>query len=183
MTISPITRVGSWRDVADAARTTVGKEPGTGEPSSKWKYKILLAEHSPIRLLSFRWTWYDIPYFVSTHFVRHKIGIEHFVKTSRTDRTGIDRNKLRQDNPVNHSCHANAQAIINISRKRLCNKASHETKTAWIYFLDELAKIEPELYNACTSECVYRGFCPEMEPCGRFSQCGRDMIKEYRRTE
>ena len=43
--------VGTWRDVADAARTTVRKDGGSGEPSSKWKKRILLAEHSPIRKL------------------------------------------------------------------------------------------------------------------------------------
>lgn len=60
-------RYGSWRAVADAARTTVGKEAGEGEPSSTWKRKILLAEHSPIRLLSFHWKWTDMPWWVQTH--------------------------------------------------------------------------------------------------------------------
>jgi len=27
---------GTWREVADAARTTAHKEPGIGEPSSGW---------------------------------------------------------------------------------------------------------------------------------------------------
>ena len=39
----------TWRDVADAARTTINREAGAGEPSAAWKKRMLLAEHSPIR--------------------------------------------------------------------------------------------------------------------------------------
>ena len=74
---------GTWREVADAARTTIRREEGEGEPSSKWKKRILLAEHSPVRKLCFNWKWVDLPYWVSVHFVRHKFGIEHFVSAKR----------------------------------------------------------------------------------------------------
>jgi len=40
---------GSWRDITDSARTTVNKEAGKKEPSSNWKRRMLLCEHSPIR--------------------------------------------------------------------------------------------------------------------------------------
>ena len=46
---------GTWREVADAARTTIRQSEGEGEPSSRWKKRILLAEHSPIRKLCFNW--------------------------------------------------------------------------------------------------------------------------------
>ena len=62
---------GTWREVADAARTTIRLDEGTKEPSPKWKKRILLAEHSPIRKLCFNWKWIDLPYWVSVHFVRH----------------------------------------------------------------------------------------------------------------
>lgn len=156
-----------WRKVADAARTTIGKEAGTGEPSRKWKKTILQAEHSPIRQLIFRWKWYDLPYWVSVHFVRHKFGIDHFCATQRTDRTGVDRTELPQNNPVIHECVANAQAIINISRKRLCSCASPETREAWKAVLEEIKKVCPELVEVCVPECVYRGFCPEFKTCGK----------------
>ena len=42
---------GTWREVADSARTTIHKEAGLKEPSSKWKRRMLLSEHSPIRQL------------------------------------------------------------------------------------------------------------------------------------
>ena len=50
-----IKKVGNWRDVADAARTTIRMDEGTGEPRLSWKRSMLLAEHSPIRKLIFNW--------------------------------------------------------------------------------------------------------------------------------
>ena len=158
--------LGSWRDVADAARTTIRLDEGTKEPSSKWKKRILLAEHSPVRKLCFNWKWIDLPYWVSVHFVRHKFGIEHFVSTQRTDRTGVKRDASRQDAPVMHECFANAQAVMFISRRRLCRQASPETTAAWQKVVDEIAAKEPEVAECCVPECVYRGFCPEFRSCG-----------------
>lgn len=166
MTISSIKKKGSWREVADSARTTIHQEPGIKEPSDKWKKQILLAEHSPIRTMQYKWKWLNIPYFVSVHFARHWLGIVHFVSTSRTDRTGVDRTKLYQDNPVNHECEANVQALINISRKRLCNKASTETREAWKAVKEEVAKVDPVTASVMVPECVYRGFCSEFQGCG-----------------
>lgn len=157
---------GTWREVADAARTTIRQEEGRNEPSSRWKKRILLAEHSPVRKLCFNWKWEDLPYWVSVHFVRHKFGIEHFVSTQRTDRTGEDRTAKTQDAPVVHECFANAQAVMFISRRRLCSQASPETRAAWKLVVDEIAKTEPEVAECCVPECVYRGFCPEFKCCG-----------------
>jgi len=166
MEVKILDTYGTWRQVADAARTTVGKEAGEGEPSSTWKRRILLAEHSPIRLLSFRWRWTDMPWWVQTHFTRHKFGVEWFVSTSREDRTGVPRQGKAQDAPVNVEGLANAQAIINISRKRLCSMAAPETRLAWMMLLRELKQWEPELAAVCVPECVYRGHCYEFRGCG-----------------
>jgi hypothetical protein len=165
MKVESVEVKGSWREVADAARTTIGMDKGEKDPSSAWKRKMLLSEHSPIRQLSVKWKWKSLKYWVSVHFVRHKIGIEHFVSTQRTDRTGKNRDKSFQSAPVTHECIADAQAIINISRKRLCLLASQETTSAWKAFLKELKKKEPELAGVCVPECVYRGFCPEIKSC------------------
>ena len=170
-----------WSSVLNAARTTVGKESTGNEPSSKWKKKILLAEHSPIRLILVNWRWSDIKYWVSVHFVRHKIGIEHFVKTQRTDRTGKLRDEVSQDHPVDHECTANAQSLINISRRRLCSMASPETREAWKLFLESLKEKEPELYSVCVRECTYRGFCPELTCCGYIeTEKYQEELKAYR---
>ena len=171
----------TWREIADAARTTIGMEKGKGEPDIKWRRKMLLSEHSPIRQLIIKWKWIDLQYWVSVHFVRHKIGIEHFVSTQRSDRTGINRDELPQAQLVTHECIANAQAIINISRKRLCTKASPETKKAWNALLVAIKKELPELYDVCIPECVYRGFCPELNPCGwSDTDAYFERLKKYR---
>lgn len=154
-----------WQKVKDCTMTTIKKDTGK-YPNSEWKLKLLKAEHSPIRNIEITAKFYDIPYWVVMHLVRHSIGITHFVSTQRTDRTNVDRTKLPQDNLVDYEFTANAQAIINISRKRLCNSASRETRNAWKMFLEELKKYEPELYSVCVQECVYRGHCTEMYPCG-----------------
>lgn len=166
MKVKIIGRQGSWRDVADAARTTVHREPGIGDPSSEWKRKILLAEHSPIRKLIICWKWTDLPWWVQTHFTRHHVGVEWWVRTSRSDRTGVDRGLVGQDALIEVEGEANAQAFINISRKRLCNKAAKETREAWQAVLELIKEIEPEIASCCVPECVYRGFCPEMNSCG-----------------
>lgn len=181
--ISLIEVLTKWSSILNAARTTVGKEASSKGPSSSWKKKILLAEHSPIRLLLINWKWTNLIYWVSVHFVRHKIGIEHFVRTQRSDRTGKSRDTASQSAPVEHECTANAQSIINISRRRLCSKASKETREAWVLFLENLRASEPELVSVCVKECQYRGFCPEMEPCGYADTAEYQIkLKEYRTT-
>jgi len=127
---------------------------------------MLLCEHSPIRQLIIKWKWYELLSWVSVHFVRHWLGIIHWVRTQRSDRTGIDRNKLYQSEFVEHEAEANAQAIINISRVRLCNGASKETREAWKATLESFKDIEPELYKCCVPNCIYRGHCYEYNSCG-----------------
>lgn len=158
----------NWQAVKDAAMNTIGKESGK-YPDSAWKRKILLAEHSPIRLLIFTIRISDLPYWISVHLTRHKIGVEHYVKTQRTDRTGIWRDDMPQGARVNHTMVINAQALINISRKRLCGQASPETRLVWMKVLSRLQEYEPELASVCRPECIYRGFCPEMRSCGNIN--------------
>lgn len=157
----------NWLAVKRACRNTINREGAGITPDSKWKRRLLLSEHSPIRKLKIEWRWSDLFYWVSVHFVRHWLGIVHFVGTQRTDRTGIERGTKPEDSPVVHECEANAQALINISRKRLCHQASSETREAWQAVKDQIAKVEPELASCMVKECVYRnGFCPEFKSCG-----------------
>lgn len=85
---------------------------------------------------------------------------------------------------MNHACEANAQALINISRKRLCSCASPETpetREAWQKVKDEVAKCEPELASCMVRECIYRGFCPEMFGCGYDkTEVFKQELEEYR---
>lgn len=168
MIVTEISEVSSsWSKILDLCRNTVNKKDIGKEPSSIFKKRLLMAEHSPIRTLSVQWRWPNLKSWISVHFVRHKIGIEHFVSTQRDDRTGKGRDKASQDTEVSHSAHANAHAIMAISRRRLCKQAHKETREAWVSFLGELVKHEMELVSRCVPECVYRnGLCPEMNSCG-----------------
>ena len=67
------------------------------------------------------------------------------------------------------------QALINISRKRLCMQASHETRSAWHEVKAKVEEVDPVLASVMVPECVYRGFCPEFEGKG----CGFDKTPEY----
>ena len=172
----------NWLDIKNAALTTVGKQ-SLKEPTSKWKKQILLCEHSPIRKFKISWKWSDLKSWVSVHIVRHKIGIEHFVTSQRTDRQDkYDRDEAKQSALISHECEANAQAIINISRKRLCNNASQETREAWQEFLDSFKDDEPELYSVCVPECIYRGHCFEFNTCKYYkTKEYQNKLEEYRK--
>ena len=181
-----------WNRVLNAARRTIGKAPLTKEPSDSWKAKMLLAEHSPIRLLEFEWSWFDIRQWVTAHLVRHHEGCEKFVHTQRGDRRAIleeynvdSRDELPQGALNDMDMTANAQALINISRKRLCNCASKETREAWKQVKEAIREKDPVMASKMVPECIYRGFCPEfVNPCGYANtrKYQEDLIK-YRSTE
>lgn len=186
MKLNECIRITSWKRVLNAARRTIGKNPIDKEPSDSWKAKMLLAEHSPIRLLEFDWDWNDIKQWVTTHLVRHHEGCEKFVHTQREDRRdlGCSRDELPQGALNDMMMSANAQALINISRKRLCSCASKETREAWKAVKEEISRIDPIMAEKMVPECIYRGFCPEfMHPCG-YSKTDKfqEDLKKYRNT-
>lgn len=160
-----ITKIkGDWMEVASDCRSTVGKPPLDHEPSTEFKKKILIAEHSPIRDISVKWTWHGIKSWVATHWSRHKF--EKYIKSQRSDRTGIPRDKLPQDAPVDFTGDANVQALIDTMRKRLCRQSSRETRQYAEDFKAALHEIEPEISDVLVPQCVYRAGCAEMKPCG-----------------
>lgn len=185
-------QVTSWKRVLNAARRTVGKEPLDKEPSNSWKAKMLLAEHSPIRLLEYDFSWKSIKQWVTTHLVRHHEGCEKMVHSQRGDRRAIleeygvtSRDELPQGALNDMDMSANAQALINISRKRLCNCASADTREAWKQVKAAVARIDPVLADKMVPECIYRGFCPEF-----LSSCGysktpqyQEALEKYRSTD
>lgn len=155
---------GDWQEVVDDCRFTVGKENLGKEPSTKFKWDILLAEHSPIRDISIKWRWDDMPHWVTTHWVRHKW--EKYVRTQRSDRTGIPRDKLPQDEPQSFTGEANTQHLIDTWRKRLCFQAAPLTRAYAKDFKRALYGVEPEIASVLVPNCVYRCGCPEIHPCG-----------------
>lgn len=126
--------------------------------------KIYRCEHSPMRTQLFVVRMYDIPTFVSVHFVRHTQGVQHYVKSNRDDRGGdkiVDRNS-----PVNHMMLCNAQALINMARKRLCYKAHKKTRAVMMHIRDCLFTVDLALANSMVRECEYRKGCYEIKSCG-----------------
>ena len=169
MEVTKLKIIGSWSDVLDAAKVTINKDQSEFFPTLDWRRRMLIAEHSPLRMLSVTWTWVDIPYWVAVHFRTHKVGVEHFICSQRTDRTGLDREALSQNALVKHKVIANVQAILNMARKRMCINASKETREAFFLFLEALQNVDSEIANACLPECEYRsGWCPEFRGCGRY---------------
>ena len=154
---------GDWEEVVNDCRATVGKQELGKEPSVAFKKAILIAEHSPIRDISVKWRWKDMPHWVTVHWVRHKW--EKFVRTQRSDRTGVPREKLPQDEPQTFVGEANTQHLIDTWRKRLCYKASPETRRYAEDFKARLRYDQPEISDVLVPNCVYRGGCPEMETC------------------
>lgn len=164
--------VTSWARALKAARRTQGKEDNHKSPSRPWVAKMLLAEHSPIRLVEYEWIWPSIKQWVTVHLVRHFLGVEKFVHSQRSDRRelGVPRDELPQGSENDMMMTANAQALINISRKRLCSCASPETREKWQEVKDALWEKDPIMASRMVPECQYRGFCPEFmkNNCGYF---------------
>lgn len=146
-------------------------------PESEW-YR---SEHSPIRAIIWWIELHAIPSFVSTHFVRHKIGVEHYVESNRDDRGGAGDEVVNRLSPVNHGLLANAQAIIQISRKRLCYASHRRTVAAWRRVIGAISATDQHLASHCVPECVYRGgVCPERRQCRPGLERVMRAYKDYR---
>lgn len=109
-----------------------------------------------------------MPHWITVHWVRHKW--ECFVRTQRSDRTGIPRDKLPQDEPQTFVGDANVQNLIDTWRKRLCFTAAKETRKYAEDFKATLRENESEISDVLAPNCVYRGACPEMNPCGFYDK-------------
>lgn len=158
-----------WRLIKNACRTTARKEATDKDAADSFKRKILLSEHSPIRLFEVYWRWRGIKYWLSTEWSRHKF--EKFISTQRNDRqTDYDRNEARQDAPVNFDGYANMQSLIDAWRKRLCFQATDEARELAEDFKRELHKTNPLEADVLVPNCVYRGGCPEFQSCGLYKK-------------
>ena len=171
-----------WMKIKSACMTTISKEAGK-EPTQGWKRRLLLCEHSPIRRGTISWKFDEIPYCISTHFVRHHEGVEKWVGTERADRTEIkDRSQRSQMDMVPMEMEANIQAIINISRKRLCTSADPLTIKYWKAVLEAIKEYDEDIYWACVPECVRCGGCPEYKSCGYYDNLMKDAEPEEQRV-
>jgi hypothetical protein len=167
----PTTRIikikGNWNEVLNDCRFTVGKCDLDKEPSERFKKQAIISEHSPIRNIIFKWEWLNIPHFSVVHWVRHKW--EKYVRTDRSDRTGIDRHTLPQDHESSMRGEANTQHLIDTMRKRLCFQASMETREEANSLKCEISKVDKIIADGLVPNCIYRCGCPEDSKC-RFFQ-------------
>lgn len=131
--------------------------------------KMYKVEHSPMRTQLFKITMLGIPTFVSTHFVRHdSCGQLHFCKTQRDDRGGSkDSDRWT---PTNHGMILNAQHLIDMSLKRLCNTSHHETVKVMSQIRWSVMAIDRDLGRRMVPNCVYRRGCYELKSCGYYKE-------------
>ncbi len=123
-------------------------------------------EHSITRSQLFSVQLIDVFSFVSTHLVRHVTTVP-FVRSKRIDRDG-DGSENRYT-IVNHRFICNAEALLNMARRRLCFQASFETRETMLAIKKAIMDIDPDLAYYMQPNCVYRGgICPEPKPCGNY---------------
>ena len=158
-----------WLEVKRRALITMyGKGLGAVKPpTDEWKRKILEARHSPIRYLRYSFLFEDIPSNTSVHLCRH-VHAQPYVSSLRNDRQeAMDGDAARRDTPVNMILDVNAEELMVIMNKRLCNKAAQATRNAVLLMQIEAMKYTPEIADFLVPACVYNGKCHEMQPCGK----------------
>ena len=157
--IEQVTDVGLMRKACQATMH--------GQESKVSIGKMAQMEHSPLRTIMFWIEMKDIPTFVSVHLVRHKIGVEHFVKSMRNDLyLEEDAPTPDRDTLVNHGMFINAHALMNMMQYRLCYKSHALTVRTMRAIRREMENVCPELVPHLVPKCVYRnGICSEHKEC------------------
>ena len=179
-----------WSRALNAARRTIGKPPLNKEPSDNWRKMVIMAEHSPIKLVEYLISFKDLRQWVGVHLLRHEHMLP-FIHSQRVDRRedidsltervmSIIEEDVKSDESFNKRDYlfqgesndqdfvVNAQTLINISRKRLCHCASKETREAWIAVKEAIKEFDPIMASFMVPNCIYRGRCPEMNTCGYY---------------
>lgn len=195
-----------WEWAKKGMLKTVGLRPKTPLPTREQKLMWLISEHAPIKNVVW---WVDIDnlrQWVGVHLLRHPFilpqissqrsdkarnreeeieSVLKFIKDDIVNDPDFNKEEWRdyrlQGSTNDHSFVINAQSFINISRKRLCSKASKETREVWNMVRDCMKEIDPEMASVMVPNCVYRGWCTETPCCGyvlgdKFSKA----LEEYR---
>ena len=74
-----------WSRALNAARRTIGKPPLNKEPSDNWRKMVIMAEHSPIKLVEYLISFKDLRQWVGVHLLRHEHMLP-FIHSQRVDR-------------------------------------------------------------------------------------------------
>lgn len=152
-----------------AVWVTMGKVEVPKKPlSSELLKKLLTARHSPIRVLNFGFSITGIPSNIATHLVRHVHAVP-FVSTLRNDRQEkIDGDLAPRNTPVDMIFYCNAEELMVIANKRLCNLASQKTREVVQMMCEEVLKRFPEFDGLFVPMCGYHGgVCHEINGCGK----------------
>lgn len=155
-----------WRRVKNHCRTTDNKDFTDKDATPLFRRKLIISEHTPIRLLEIDWSWPDTPYWLSTEWSRHKF--EKFISTQRDDRLidDVPRAEKPQGALVKFDGYMNAQNAIDAWRKRMCFMATKEARELAEDFKIVLRDDSPEIADALVPNCIYRCGCPEFKSCG-----------------
>lgn len=162
-----------WERCYMLALNTMGKKYAGNAVTESWKGRMLKCKHSPIRTLVFtiRMT---IPYYVSTHFVRHKIGVEHFVQSQRNDRQEFyDRETAPQGAMVSHIMEVNAEQLMFMANRRLCGMADKTTRYVMTLICKAVESCNPEFVGHLKPMCEHIKECPEFKSCGYWENLTR----------
>lgn len=161
-------RESDWVEVKRRALVTMyGKGVDkVGVPTPEWKHRILEARHSPIRFLWYSFMFKDIPSNIATHLVRH-VHAQPYVSSLRNDRQGkIDGDAAPRNTPVNMILDVNAEELMVIANKRLCNLASADTRKVVKEMCKLAEEATPEMKGLLVPMCEYHGgVCHEFNPC------------------
>lgn len=156
-----------WLECKRRALVTIGKTP-INPPDTEWKIKILRCRHSPIRRLRFSFYVTNVPYWLHVELVRHNVGFQPYVKSSRDDRCDnkVPRGKLPQEAPVNMIIDLNAESLMTIMNKRLCGCATKEMQELMWMIRDKVLEHNIEFEEFLVPMCKYLHECKEFKSCG-----------------
>jgi len=161
-------------EIRSTLSTTRGHKPSDKKLSLRlWEY-LIRAEHSPIRIVTYKIRIEEIPYCNAMHIRTHHIGTycddaEYYVQSQRT--LGEDRAKRYQTEPVDMEMVLNVQALINHARVRLCNKADATTikvyRTIKLLLLtsNEVDEYDRIVGKYMDPKCSWFFCCPEEDRC------------------
>lgn len=156
-----VTKITDFDLLREAAETTVRNDCGKLSPLAMY-----MAEHSPIRTQLFKISMDNIPVAYSTHFLRHNQGLSQYALTHRPDRGGDGDVVVHRLTPTKHLMIANAQALINMARVRICHKAHETTRQIMRMIHEGVAAVDDELSRAMRPNCYYHGgICYEPKCC------------------
>lgn len=90
--------------------------------------------------------------------------------------------KFDRYTPVNLAFIVNAEALMNMSHKRLCMKASAETRIIMSEICEKVGEVDAALLPHLVPQCVYRGgICSEPISCRWInSDAGIEVLNEYK---